>query len=360
MITSHRRLPLESSLVAGIVGWMYGSTMASTSLRWSDTPEYSHGWLVPAFALWFVWSDGGKRSLWPKAKLDWLGLGCFAVGLALIVAAPDWDRTLQIATVGSTLAGIGVGLLLPDAGPPLVRSWWTACGWLLVVVGSAAFIGGGYLYIDWLSAAAIIPVLWGLALIRWGKETRSSLCWSAAFLVFMIPLPYSIETAMREPLRGLATKLSTYLLQAVGFPCISEGYVIEIGDAQIGVTEACSGLSMLMVFAAVTMGCVMIVQKPVWYRVILCISWPAIAVASNVFRIVTTGGLLAFGFERLADITFHDLAGLAMMPVGLALLWVEMSYLDRLFVLDGNQPLGPSLFSVAGAPAPKPALDQRG
>ncbi|HUQ70592.1 MAG TPA: exosortase/archaeosortase family protein [Planctomycetaceae bacterium] len=232
------------------------------------------------------------------------------------------------------------------------RTW---AGWLLLASGAAAFVAGGYLFIDWLSAAAIIPMLWGLAWIWWGGECRSSVWWAIPFLVFMIPLPFSVETAMREPLRKVATQLSTYVLQTLGFPCLSEGYTIVIGDSLIGVTEACSGLSMLMVFAALTLGCVMIVRRPIWCRALLCCSWPVIAVVANVFRIVVTGGLHALGYDELADITFHDLAGLAMMPVGLVLLWVEMWYLDHLVVIDSEERLG-SLFASVTEPRPVVAL----
>jgi exosortase len=333
-------------LLAGLLGWLYGSTIAPIAQRWSDTPEYSHGWLVPAFALWVAWSDAGRRSLWPLRGLTMAGLALFAGGMAVIVWSPASDQAQLLATVGAVAAACGAVLGLPDAGQPTLRTTRTPGGWLLLGTGGAALVAGGFLYIDWLAAAAIIPMLWGLAWIWWDRECRSSVWWAIPFLVFMIPLPYSVETAMREPLRQVATKLSTYVLQTVGFACLAEGYVIVIGESQVGVTEACSGLSMLMVFAALTLGCVMILQRPWWYRALICLSFPVIAVLSNVFRIVTTGGLLALGFEKLADITFHDLAGLAMMPVGLLLLWAEMWYLDHLVEVDREERLGSLLSAV--------------
>jgi exosortase len=340
MSVTNPRRPLETGLIASILGWMYGPVMAAIALRWSDTPEYSHGWIVPAFALWFVWSHQGQR---PFLWRDFISPGpiLFAVGVALIVVVPTWDSAVTWATVGSVMAACGAGLCLPEIrSNPIGFSW---SGWGLVIAGVGALVAGAYFFIDWLVAASMIPLLLGLAQLRWGAATPRSVWWAVPFLVFMIPLPFSVETGLREPLRGLATAASTYVLQALGFPCLAEGYVIVIGEAHLGVTEACSGLSMLMVFAALTMAGVMLLKRPWWHRAILAVSWPVIAIVANVFRIVVTGGLYALGQEKLADITYHDLAGLAMMPIGLALLWLEMWYLDQLILVDRGQRLGPLL-----------------
>jgi exosortase len=348
---SNRRLSniRDTLLIGGIIGWMFGPTMAQISQRWSDTPEYSHGWLVPAFAMWVAWSDRGKRSWSQLDRATILGLSLLGAGLAIIVAAHQFDQAGNVATVGAVLCAWGTGFALVERSEQPATLMSKLFGWLLVVGGAASQIAGAYLYIDWLSAAAIVPVLWGVSLIWWPGAFRHSVWWSIAFLAFMIPLPFSIETGLREPLRKIATKVSSYVLETLGFPCVTEGFVISIGESQIGVTEACSGLSMLMVFAALTFGCVMIVDRPWWYRAILSISWPVIAILANVFRIVVTGGLLAMGFEKLADITFHDLAGLAMMPVGLMLLWAEMWYLDSLVVLESEQRLGQMLSPIPKA-----------
>ncbi len=349
MSNNERSSILGTLLISGVLGWMYGPTMAQISQRWADTAEYSHGWLVPAFALWVAWSDGGRRPWFPLGWTAIVGFGLFAAGMGLIVASYQFDGAVTLATVGSVLSSCGAGLSLVGSSGVATSSAGSAGGWILVLAGAAAYIAGAYLFVDWLAAAALIPVLCGLSLIWWPRTFRSSVWWAVPFLVFMIPLPFSVETGLREPLRKVATKASAYVLETMGFACMTEGYVIVIGESQVGVTEACSGLSMLMVFAALTFGCMMVVDRPLWYRAILSVSWPVIAVISNVFRIVTTGGLLALGFEKLADITFHDLAGLAMMPVGLLLLWVEMWYLDRLIVLESEQRLGQLMAAVPKA-----------
>src|SRR5688572_386377 len=50
--------------------------------RWSNDPQYSHGFLVPIFALGILWSrrDQFRRIAW---KPDWRGLALLLIGLGL-------------------------------------------------------------------------------------------------------------------------------------------------------------------------------------------------------------------------------------------------------------------------------------
>src|SRR5262245_1351678 len=55
------------------------TTLTNMADRWSNDPQYSHGYIVPLFALVVLWSrrDMLKRVLWQPA---WLGLGLLAIG----------------------------------------------------------------------------------------------------------------------------------------------------------------------------------------------------------------------------------------------------------------------------------------
>ncbi len=68
----------------------------------------------------------------------------------------------------------------------------------------------------------------------------------------MIPLPWRIENALGGPLQSIAAAASTYFLQTLGFMAITEGNVIQLNEARIGIVEACSGLSMVMTFVALS------------------------------------------------------------------------------------------------------------
>jgi exosortase len=290
-------------LTAGLL-WSYLPTLAALAERWARDPQYSHGFLVPVFALALLWS---RRDLLAHAvwKPELWGLPLLLGGLAL----------RQLAALAN---------------------------------------------IDALDSISLLPVLAGLVLLVGG---RGLLRWSwpaIAFLAFMLPLPFFLEVSLAHPLRRLATQVSTYTLQTFGCPALAEGNVILVGEARLGVAEACSGLGMLMTFFALATATALVVQAPLVDRLVLVASAAPIAVFANVVRITATG--LAFHVGGADSPTarnlFHDLAGWLMMPLALGLLYLEMCFLNRLFLMvPERQPLPLALHRpdlTAGRPAPVP------
>jgi exosortase/archaeosortase family protein len=93
---------------------------------------------------------------------------------------------------------------------------------------------------------------------------------------------------------------------------------------------------MLMTFFALATALAMIVNAPLHDRLILIGSAIPIAVLANVIRITATGVAYHLGGKDspLAQMIYHDLAGWLMMPMALGLLWLELSFLARLFVAE--------------------------
>jgi exosortase len=279
---SDRRPSLVTILGMGAVGasllWAYWPTLAGMSDRWARDPVYSHGYLVPAFALVLLWFRRGN--------------------LAAVSYRSQW--------------GWGLSLLLGGA--------------LLRMVGA-------YFYFSWFDEVSLLPLLAGLCLLLAGWETLKW-CWPAiAFLSFMMPLPYQVETAMRQPLRNLATMASTYTLQTLGCPAVSEGNIITLNRKKLEVEEACSGLSMLLIFFALSTAVALVIRQPFWEKGLIVLSAVPIAIMANVARVTTTGLLYQMDNGQLAEMVLHDLAGWLMMPLALALLWIELQVLGRLLVV---------------------------
>jgi exosortase len=254
------------------------ATFAHMADRWAHDPQYSHGFVVPLFALVVLWSrrDMLKGMAWQPA---WLGLPLMALGVVLRVVAVESD----IEPLDSLS-------LLPTAfGTVLLVGGWSVLGW------------------SW-------PAL--------------------AFLAFMMPLPFSVEMALAVPLRRIATEMSTYVLQTLGCPAMAEGNIIFIDDIQMGVAEACSGLGMLMTFFALATALALIVNASLPNRLVLVASAIPIAILANVIRISATGVAFYLGGKEneLAKMIYHDLAGWLMMPLALGMLWLELKFLANLWI----------------------------
>jgi exosortase len=268
---------MAAALLAVLIASHWG-TIGQMIERWTRDPQYSHGFVVPVFALVVLWSRRKmvERLTWQPA---WLGLGLLVVG-----------AIMRFLAVQSDIEPLDALSLLPTAfGLVLLVGGWSVLGW------------------SW-------PAL--------------------AFLAFMIPLPFTIESALALPLRRVAAQMSTFSLQTLGCPAAAEGNIIFIEDIRLGVEEACSGLGMLMTFFALAAALAMIVNAPLHDRLILVASAIPIALLANVIRITATGVAYHLGGQEspLAAMIYHDLAGRLMMPMALAMLWLELKFLSHLFV----------------------------
>jgi exosortase len=193
---------------------------------------------------------------------------------------------------------------------------------------------GGYFRQGSIEGLALLPYLAGVAVVLGGWP---ALRWSwpaIMFLVFMIPLPWSVENALGPPLQRLATLASTFTLQTLGFMAFAEGNVIQLNDGKIGVVEACSGLSMLITFIALSVGMALVVKRPILDRIVLVLSAIPVALLANIARITLTGVLheMINDGGRVADTFYHDLAGWVMIPFALVLYWCEIWIFSHILV----------------------------
>lgn len=263
----------RAALVLGVVVWAYWTTFVATVERWVSDPQYSHGFLVPLFAAYLLWS-----------------------------------RRERLAE----------GEITPR--------WW---GVVIVLAGAGLRLAGHVFYQPWLDAGSLLVVLAGLAVTAGGRRMLSWAAPAILFLAFMLPLPHRFQTMLGGTLQSVATTASTYALQTLGVPAVAEGNVILLSEARLGVVEACSGLTMLVTFFALATGVAMLVRRSRVEKAVIFLSAVPIAVMANVVRITATGLLAEANRSDLARVTFHDLAGWFMMPLALAALLGELYFLGR-------------------------------
>ncbi len=294
--TSLRTPVVAAALLAPVVGlaWAFGDTFRDLNLTWATNPQYSHGYLVPVFALYLLWARRGRL-----------------------------DR---------------------DALRP---SWW---GLPVLAAGLGLRLFGAYFYYEWLGTVALIPCVAGLTLTLAGRAGWRWAWPAVLFLAFMIPLPYRLATALSGQLQWLATVTSTFVMQTCGLPALAEGNVILLNDAEIGIVEACSGLRMLVVFFALATAVALVARRPLLDRLLVLASAVPIALVANIARITATGVLHEFADSATANAFFHDVAGWFMMPLALAMLAVELKVLGALLPVVPVEQFRPTRRPVARKP----------
>jgi exosortase len=255
--------------------WSYWPTLVGIVRQWINEPDYSHGFLVIPLALFFLWYNRAQVSR-EQISPSLLGVAVLVVTALLRVAA-------------------GALYLGPLDG-------WTIPLWV----------------------AGTVWAIFGWSILRWSLP-------SIVFLWFMIPIPYSAETSLSVPLQAVATKLSTAALLMLGQPALAEGNTIWVGEHQLFIEEACSGLRIFVGIFALAFAFALFSRWTWWQKCLALAAALPIAIAANVTRIVATGLLYQLVSSDAAQHFSHDLAGVVMIPLAAVLFWLFLVYLDHLF-----------------------------
>src|SRR5262245_47053423 len=261
------RVPLILAAAAALAAaaWQH-QAVAEMWRTWSERPEYSHGMLLPLLAAAILWSRRAQFAAMP-AHGGWSGFVLLGAGAAIA-----W-----LGDLASLLAISQYGLML------------MICGILLA----------------WLGVAAARR-LWIVF----------------ALLLLAVPPPNFILNSLSFDMQLLSSRLGAALVRPFGTSVFVEGNVIDLGDEQLQVAEACDGLRYL--FPLLTIGFLVayFFRAPWWKRLAIFLFSLPLAIAMNALRVA----LIILMVERwglgMAEGFFHDVQGwvMFMMSTGVLLL----------------------------------------
>lgn len=220
-----------------------------------------------------------------------------------------------------------------------------ALGWAVLIPGLLIYALGRSQDIILFEVGSQIPVLIGALLITTGIPAVRAMWFPLLFLIFMVPLPGFIVDAATGPLKQYISVIAENILYAVGYPIARNGVVLTIGQYQLLVADACSGLHSMFSLTAMGLLYLYLMQRTSIARnAILIASILPIAFAANVVRVMILV-LVTYHFGDEAGQGFvHDFAGILLFVVGLLFL----------FALDGL--LGFIFPDKPAAPASKETL----
>jgi exosortase len=245
---------------------VYYKVIAELVETWWTNPDFSHGFLVPAFAAYMVWT---KRAA--------LNLKC---------SEPSWEAIAIVAT--------GLAILL------------------LGVYGASVF----------LSRISLVITLAGLILCFGGWALLKQLRFVVLVLLLAIPLPAVIFNQIALPLQYLTAKLASGLLPLVGVPVLRDGNIIQLSDVKLEVAEACSGIRSLVTLFTLAIFYGYFLEKTFVRRLMLALASIPIAIAANAVRIFGTGVCIQYWDPEKALGFFHEFSGWVMFLVSLVCLFI--------------------------------------
>ena len=283
-----RELPIHAYvkilIIGALFGFLFRSEIDGIINRWVTDSSWSHGFLIPLFSLYFI--DQHKREILNlRTRPNYLGLLLLICGIIfypfnIIHFQYGYLRPMvMIASLGAIVLFLG--------------------GWLLVKY-------------TWL------PI---------------------AFLVFAVPLPQRFYNSLTIPMRRWAATVASGLLNLVhDLEASANGVVIDVFyrgqslEPALDVAEACSGMRLLLAFMALGVAMAYIHERRLWQRLVLVVSTVPIAVLCNIVRVTVTGFIYILIHPRYAQGVYHDMLGMAMLPLAFGLYGLLALFMSNLFI----------------------------
>jgi exosortase B len=199
----------------------------------------------------------------------------------------------------------------------------TATGWTLLVVGLLAYALGRSQDIMLFEIGSQIPVILGALLITLGTKAARALWFALFFLLFMIPLPGFVVDAVTGPLKQYISVIAEQVLYAAGYPIARSGVTLTVGQYQLLVADACSGLHSMFSLSAMGLLYLYLMQHTSRARnlIIMAVILP-IAFAANIVRVMVLILVTYHLGDEAGQGFLHGFAGIMLFVIGLLFLFV--------------------------------------
>ena len=178
-------------------------------------------------------------------------------------------------------------------------------------------------------------VMYATALAGVYALVGSSVLWKLAFplcyLAFVFPPPETLIYTLTMPLKIAISEASIAFLKLFDYPIGGTGVTIQIGQYQLLVAAACSGLNSIVSLSALTIFYIYIRHSEnLRYTAVLLLAVVPVAIAANFIRVLILILLTYHAGEATAQGFMHDLAGITMFATALLLIYLIDLGLQRI------------------------------
>jgi exosortase B len=205
-------------------------------------------------------------------------------------------------------------------------------GWPLFGLGVLAYTFGRVFNISSVEFASHLFVVSGLLLLLRGVSALKMSWFAVLYLVFLIPLPATFVDMITGPLKHWISVIVVEVLYWVGYPIARTGVVITVGQYQLLVADACSGLnSMFSLSALGTLYMFLMRRESVAHNVIMVLSILPIAFCANIVRVITLVLVTYHMGDEAGQGFLHGFAGMVLMLAALILFFLLDTLLTFIF-----------------------------
>ncbi|MGI4719867.1 MAG: exosortase B [Janthinobacterium lividum] len=199
-----------------------------------------------------------------------------------------------------------------------VNAW---LGWPVLAIGLLTHLLGRSQKILMFEVASILLVLAAVVLLKFGSRALRVLWFPFFFMLFMVPLPSELVAAVTMPMKMAVSWVTEHVLFALGYPISRSGVVLQMGQYQLLVADACAGLQTLLTLEALGLFYLNLMRHPSAFRnIALAILIVPISFTANVIRVAALT-LITYYFGDAAGQGFlHGFAGMVLFVTALLLI----------------------------------------
>ena len=270
-----RALVEWAPIIVGLLALYLPSFMGLAAGAWHED-EYAHGPIILVVILWLLWD---RRSV-----------------------------LIQPARNVSLILGAGILIL----------------GLLFYIVGRSQGVSV-------MEVGSLALVLAGMLLCMRGRSATQTYWFMLLFVVYLVPLPGVFVDAITGPLKRYVSIAAEQLLYGAGYPVARNGVVLRVGQYQLMVADACSGINSMFSLSAIGLLYLYLMQyQSKLHNAVVVLSLFPIAYCANVVRVVTLV-LVTFHFgDEIAQGFVHKFSGMVLFVVSLGLVLLLDFVLVRL------------------------------
>jgi exosortase B len=178
-----------------------------------------------------------------------------------------------------------------------------------------------------------IFVFAGILLFTRGLSTLKAMWFPLFFILFMIPLPGFFIDAITMPMKMAVSYVAENVLFWFGYPIARTGVILQIGQYQLLVADACAGMHTLISLEALGLLYLNLVRHDSFFRnITLAILIVPISFTANVIRVMALTLVTYYYGDAVGQGFVHGFAGMVLFIVALTLIMSldsVLQYIDR-------------------------------
>jgi len=205
-------------------------------------------------------------------------------------------------------------------------------GWIIFVLALLFYIIGRALQVYIFEVGSLIWMLSGILLVKRGSSALKVVWFPLFFMLFMIPLPGTLVIMLTMPMKMAVSYVTEHILYWANYPVARNGIVLQIGQYQLLVADACAGLQTLLTLEALGLFYLNVVRHTSALRnIALAILIIPISFSANVIRVIVLTLVTYYFGDEAGQGFMHGFAGIVLFLSALILI-LSMDKLLRLIV----------------------------